>query len=337
MQDIDKTIRRFRFEVIFLFFIFIGVNIFLFSREAYSQIALFSGILAITFFISTAFWKYFSAPGTSIKNSFIDGLKDYSSVLMPFKKQLNIYNGKITEDYFLLKNKPGFSYLRVNGHTAAAIKNKIGEIEIFWSGLNRMKKSVEIISTFDLKPFSIHLGITPDSSSNNFSSYTSSRLEYYSKHLQLQELLAKTMDNKIIIGRITAVCAFIKKGPDFFKEVAHIQMISGQSGEGTLLIRTAIYEEIQRLWQSEFTKINSKEVHGNLIRILNSKLNNAFINELTEVFHKNNQHPQISVLKVIRKYTAKGCFNVKIYVDYVQFIEESSVFIPEKFGNKENE
>ena len=337
MQGLEKAIKRFRIQVLLIFLLLIVTNINLFSKGNYVLILIFSAILILTQLSFIIFWKYLSAPGGNFLKSFNQGFRDFINGLKPFNNQLNIENGKICEDYFLLKTKPRISYLKIDSKSAAAIKDRNKIIKIIWGGLYNLKKNEEIVSSFNLQPYHFNLGLQPDSDCNGIRSYQSSRLEFYSRRLQMQETLAKTRDGQFLAGGITVICAFLKKDPGFLQKIADIQIGSGLCGEGTYLITKAISEEIQRKWKGEISKINSYEVDGKCIIYLTDELNNAFTTDHNERLINNHQYPLHSILNLIKKKIKERSFSLQIYIHNFQILEASPLLLNEKFVSQQNE
>ena len=253
---------------------------------------LISFIILTFLFLSFNFWLHYAFPQVTPGQKLSIFFHLLKSSLTGKDSYLIVKNGKIKQDYFLLKKKPTVSLVYVADYSAAVTQNSKNEIRKLEQGINYLPKGEVVILTFNLRLQHFNFGPgeneDPFQSKNAAESFT----DFHARQLKAQKTRSQTRDAFEIYPGFHIF--YQLENGDFEKSnfsksiiltIAEYLIKNNLSGEANPLVNELIGKSVTKLWTSLIQKINLDEIYSAKessppnISVILSSINQSIFNQ----------------------------------------------------------
>lgn len=184
---------------------------------------------------------------------------------------LQVREGLIEENYFLLKKKAGRTWVYCESDSAALARVESGEIRVLPSGLTRLHPQEHLIAAFDLNPKFFEFGPQADENPFEPRHANESYASYHARQLHVQKVKSFTHDARCLVPSFIIQLPAMQ--PESLPGLGMSFKTSPTNGNGNAWLRKTIGKNITATWQQlvsqrTLDELQSKDDQKNLSSIM---------------------------------------------------------------------
>jgi len=232
------------------------------SRLGYFLFSL--GLFVVIFFTSYLYWNFLLFPNKTGKQRIAQQINNVFNLIQhPYL--INVANGRLDTDYFLLQEKPRHVILIIDSSSFVALQGKGRKIELLSNGTHNIHQGLKLMHIFDLnlKNFQYCKGDMGSLSNKN--------------------------ENRSISPTFKLFYRFDDRRDDFFLNLSNVLRQEGISGETETILEKSIGQLIHTVWHHHHTNLKIDQL------IEKTNISNGYDNQW--IVANTNQSIQLQIKK----------------------------------------